>query len=1320
MAETKAEAKAGTKAISFNITRGDEQPSINATKTVTDTDRDGIYELALNVKATSQQSSDTNVTKSNVVMVIDVSGSMGNENSWIYYDTYIYDADTYDRDGNGVRYYTNSTNRNTLLHYGDYYRYNTGGWGQWPGWQYAGTGWYSGSAYGGTAYTDTVYAWETRLHATQRAACAVVDALLEQNKNDDGITDIFEISVIKFADKTASNNYNGTSTIIHDSTNAEDIKDAINDLTSGGGTNWEAALQLALTEANYYKNTDSSTKPENPEVTSVIFLTDGFPTYYGDDYYAGNIDGGENNTNIAKCYTEARDDARNIVSNGYSLYNIFAFGSDTTTYNNHTGFAYLRALTNYAYGSGSTDNYNQTTITDQYAFNAKSTDDLIAAFETIIQHLTNNVGYAGVNLSDGVSLGATSTSVAVNGTAKADSMRYTVKDASNKLSYTVKIDSSEAATFTIYNADGTTTTLTDSSPETVTTVIKGTTYTSKVYSVTVGSGEDAKTYKMSPATIDADTGMVKWDLSGLGILANGYTYTVAFDVWPNQLAYDIAADLNNGIYTSVDAALTAYKVTDATERQHIKDALHKNKDGSYSLYTNYQQKVEYYPATQVIDDSGNEDWSYGDKKEENLEQPDPIGLQGSLLPLRKDWESDLTIEEYNELLWKNGEVNGTPTEYGVTLYVWKAEAEDDLMRKVNTGLTYDNKPYITATLGWDEEQSKYIWKKDVAVAPGRMVNLDEAKALGYDPDNDPENVRTFTNNEGTELQYYVIESGHYYYVTEKEIDIHFELNTVLYHPMVVDGTLYNVGFGPNQTVEKMDPMYAVVATNRLKGGLNIHKVVSTTQVTVEDDEIKNVAEPTDDDGVKTNTYEFLYEIQIWKEDAQGKKSAVYTYDDQIDTENNTTVGGSIGYRIFSEPKKDGDEITYDTTVRGAILPESSSYKDLANGNYAIIEGGVTTLALSMPANGEIRLVNLPAETKYSVREISDATGKYNYAATLSQVQKGTGLTGNTVTTANTVSGTIKGNTAAVETYYNWGANFFIYHSSDKTIEKISFADPRVKGKYVAKDEAYTYSFNIVDETKTDANGKPYLYGGYYKKYSGTQLTNDKIIGAAYDANGWFTDTAGTASAYDATKANVWKKAEAFTDVKDVNTGEGGTGTEMTPIVNGVYFLKEVPNGYIRPYIHYTYHQSKAGKPLEKLFLITASDDKCYDSVGFIIKPAETMTGVNTGSTMITFTKPDGTVDAKLTAKTVYTATQMAKYQPAPMGALTRGYLYKYDVTDKIGKGLIFQPCWKTPDKVLVVGLTIREVNKGTSGDLSSENAIGVTDSDAAAPVAPAD
>lgn len=1237
---------------------GDEPPSgdsptISAGKTVTDTDGDGIYELALNVKATSQQSTEAQVTKSNVVMVIDVSGSMGNDDSWIFSE-YTYDASTYN--SNSRYYNSTSTNRQGNPN-GTRLYYRNGAWRT------------TNSNYG-TIYTGTVYLYETRLDATKRAANAVVDALLAYNVNDDEIADIFEITVVKFAGT------NQTSTVIQDSTNANAIHTAINGLTANGGTNWQRALEQALVEANYFKNTDPSRDLENPEKTSVIFLTDGFPTYYGNDQgYSsvwGNQAGQETDNNINLCYTNSRAAARNIVSAGFDLYNIFAFGSDTTRHNNHTGFEYIQALANYAYGSGDNDNYGSTATTQKYCFNAKSTADLIAAFNTIINHITDSVGFAGVDVTDGVSLGATSTSVVVNGTAHEESMRYTVTDANNRISYTVTFSTGGSATFTIYNTDGTTTVLTDDTPEQVTNEFPDRTVTSELYSVTVGD----RVYKMAPATINASTGMVEWDLAGLGILESGYTYTVAFDVWPNQVGYDIAADMNNGIYTSIDDALDGYNVKDPTERQHIKDAIIQNADGSYSMYTNYEQNVSYYPAESSTDEDGNTVWEYGNKQQDEMPQPDPIPLKGSQLPLHKIWESGLAESELHDLLYN---ADGTPTKYGITLHVWMATTEEELDQMISQPVSDTNKPYQSYDLGWDENARDYVWARDMAVAPGMMLSLTKAEEHGFDT-SDESKIVSFND-----VNYLIVEPGHYYYVTESGADLHFELVTDVYHPMIVDGTLYDVSF-KGSVVEEMIPMGEVIATNYLKGGLNIHKIVSTTQIAVVDDEINNVTEPIDENGIETVTDEFTFEIKIWKTDDEGNKSPVYTYDEQINTENNTAISGSIGYRVFSDPSWDTEkeEIVYGSQLRGAILTEDSPYKSLANGIYATIDDNETTIVLTMPANGEIRLVNLPAGTQYSVNEITDETGTYTYAATKTQIMEAqetddpepvneSVIIDIGVTTDNFVSGKISGNKANVETYYNWTSNFYVYHSSDNTIEKISFADERVKGTYNSE-SGYIYTFNIADEVKTekiiDDVTFRYLYGGYYESYMGAVATDEQINGTAdegnivYDEENWGTDAADampyTYKYISDKNRNVWGE-----DYYTVN------GTAMNPEVGKIYYLKEVQTGYLQPYTHYTYY--KSNKNIATIWTLEGIDDLRYAEAGFVVKEAgKNAKIVNT---------------LKVAAQNSSSTVTLTPANTFKTRGVLAGYLGYTEITTEYNSGspIEITQWWKTLDGITVYG-----------------------------------
>ena len=172
-----------------------------------------------------------------------------------------------------------------------------------------------------------VYYEESRIASSKRALKELVSALLGNNKDEvkDGVSlnDIIEITLVKFADPVENINqgWNGTSTLIRNvNTDAEknQIDTIIDNLWAGGGTNWERALQVAKTEADTYKRN----QPDEP--VSVIFITDGVPTMWGTDPDNG---GRENSSNTHNAWNAADDDARAIVSAGYTLYDIFAFGT---------------------------------------------------------------------------------------------------------------------------------------------------------------------------------------------------------------------------------------------------------------------------------------------------------------------------------------------------------------------------------------------------------------------------------------------------------------------------------------------------------------------------------------------------------------------------------------------------------------------------------------------------------------------------------------------------------------------------------------------------------------------------------------------------------------------------------------------------------------------------------------------------------------------------------------------------------------------------------------------------------------------------------
>jgi len=469
----------------------------------------------------------------------------------------------------------------------------------------------------------------------------------------------------------------------------------------------------------------------------------------------------------------------------------------------------------------------------------------------------------------------------------------------------------------------------------------------------------------------------------------------------------------------------------------------------------------------------------------------------------------------------------------------------------------------------------------------------------------------------------------------------------------------------------MDPMSNVLATNYLKGGLNITKVVSSTQIAVENGEIKGVTEPKKD-GVKSVEDEFAFEVKLWKEE-NGKKTPVYTYDDQIESDGSKTISGSIGYRIFSKPSADG---RFGETKRGAVLAESSQYASLANGIFATISDTETTIVLTMPANGEIRLVNLPAGTQYSVKEIVEGSA-YTYAATKSQAKDSS-----VVTTGNTVTGKISGNTANIETYYNWAANFYVYHSGDNTVEKISFSDPRVKGTFDTATNKYSYTFDIANETKSvkdhkdevvdeKTTYKDFLYGGYYKDYAGKSSGFDatKVTYTADEAGrSWYTDDGAKPYTGDTGWAS-WATGDAFFQ---------DPGTAMHPEATKTYYLKEVPaNKYLQSYTHYTFYIENQN--ITKLWEISNVDDVNYRGTGFLIVK-DNLPAKVCASLKVTAEKTGNTVT--LDAASVFRAkgcngTDYLSYKAfdaSALGTLENAVILQY---------------WITPDNLLVTSTAQR-------------------------------
>ena len=506
---------------------------------------DGTWKLALDVTGDSEKKPQ----HVNVIVIVDRSGSMGHNtdtttttytptsgngnNLYGYVDgEYVpldrrYDYVPYDGTptNNGTTYYGRYNNRYVNLYYnnGTWYR-TRNGYG-WTGYSYSNP--YTGTFYtydryyfleDGTVYTGQRYDRQvvsTRMEATKSAVNSLASSLLQNNEVEGNDDDTVEMALVTFATNAATNNFTENNVTTHYTASEENFTNAVNGITvatnGSAGTNWEAALKAA---------NGISFDDEDP--TYVIFFSDGSPTFrdtrdgHDDRAYWYGTDlgvygsGQEEEPNMQWAYDNAKDNAATLATKVgvKNFYTIFAYGSDE-------GKEYMEDLTAAA-GSPATNNY---TAALQQAF-----ADILAKIEMS--------GVNNVKIEDGTTEAVKIESTDTNGMLVVDSSSF-------KYTVTVPITGGKA---TIRGQEATLTgnTLTWGDNKSVT----GTIDNDGKNFVYEWTGENDLTEVAPPAAKD-EGGKVTWDLSSAGVLINGATYRVTFDVWPSQETYDLIADLKN-------------------------------------------------------------------------------------------------------------------------------------------------------------------------------------------------------------------------------------------------------------------------------------------------------------------------------------------------------------------------------------------------------------------------------------------------------------------------------------------------------------------------------------------------------------------------------------------------------------------------------------------------------------------------------------------------------------------------------------------------------------------------------------------------------
>jgi uncharacterized protein YegL len=267
---------------------------------------------------------------------------------------------------------------------------------------------------------------------------------------------------------------------------------------------------------------------------------------------------------------------------------------------------------------------------------------------------------------------------------------------------------------------------------------------------------------------------VTWDLGNM-ILEDGVTYTVSFTVWPSQEAYDLVADLNNGVKT--------YDSLSADEKSEI---VQSGSDGNYSyaLKTNTDtgngitftqietRTTNVLPEGAVSNPDGsyshdgftykqNADGTWTGTKEAggsgNFTNPNPVSLTGTKIKVKKIWTDNLDPDR--------------PESIKLTLYRDKGQATQ-----------------AATPIELKEDNG---WEKEIAIAPGLQTDADG-----------------------------VLEAGHDYIIEEADTGTKYEFNSPIYHPMLNNSATAMVDKNNHNA-----PLTELKATNIRKGRIDITKKV---------------------------------------------------------------------------------------------------------------------------------------------------------------------------------------------------------------------------------------------------------------------------------------------------------------------------------------------------------------------------------------------------------------------------------------------------------------------------------------------------------------
>ncbi len=189
------------------------------------------------------------------------------------------------------------------------------------------------------------------------------------------------------------------------------------------------------------------------------------------------------------------------------------------------------------------------------------------------------------------------------------------------------------------------------------------------YTVTDSQGNPVTVADLPEASYT--DGTVGWDLSALGTLQNGWTYTVSFHVWPSQEAYDLVAALNNGT--------VSYDDLSEEEKYQIVEV-----NGAYALRTNTESSINSNQVETITTTKRPDGWTQdGDEVDgytytydstsntytgtkvtptapDSFTNPDPMPLVDTVASIHKEWVNDIDSDpsvEVSVSAYRDGETD---------------------------------------------------------------------------------------------------------------------------------------------------------------------------------------------------------------------------------------------------------------------------------------------------------------------------------------------------------------------------------------------------------------------------------------------------------------------------------------------------------------------------------------------------------------------------------------------------------------------------------------------------------------------------------------